>query len=201
MSKHKNRLLRGLEEAMTNREVVKIVRQPKSKLQNVEGFVVGLSEKFVLFNDMNPDYFAINGYACLRIQDIRTGETIGGPEQFVGRAVLLRGIEPTVQADIDLTEITSLLLTAGDRFPLVVIHLEKGRPDVCYIGRVLKVGRRRVTLKTIAPDASWDEEVEKFRLSQITMVQFDDAYSRMLWEVNQAFDRSPLQISPNVGKA
>jgi hypothetical protein len=201
--KRRNRkptLFEGLREALQNGEAVRIVRTPKRKLPHWEGFVVELSDRLVLLHDLDVDHFALNGYKCFRLKDISAGEAIGASDQFVGRAVLLRGLEGVTPEDLDLEDLGAVLRSAGERYPLITVHLENDRPEICYVGRVLKVGRRRVTLRLINPDASWDK-VWKFSLDDITRIDFDGGYERMLFQVNQAYHNNLLAHTPGVGTA
>ena len=113
---------------------------------------------------------------------------------------MLRGMEPTVPEAIDFSTMRELLRSAGVRYPLVTVHPELRDPEVCYVGRVVKVGRRNVSLKLINPDASW-YRIRKFPMSAITRVDFDDGYAKALWQVNQAFHNTLLAHTPDVGTA
>jgi hypothetical protein len=178
--------MRGLVEAAKAREVVRLVRKPARKLDRVYGFVVGHTDELVLLHEVHPDLFTLNGYCCVRIADIKYGEVVGGADQFIGRGVHLNGLEPVLPDGLDLSSMSSLLRTAGELFPLLVVHTEHSRLDVCYIGPVLKVGRKYVFLQTIDSDALWDTR-EKYAVERITMVEFDSGYERMLWRVNQTY--------------
>lgn len=193
-------LYRRLQASVDDREVIKVVRRPKAKLDPVTGFPVLVSKDLLLVHEMHPDWFALNGYWCLRLRDIAHIDPVGEADRFIGRAVLFRGLEPVVPEGIALTSMAEFLRTAGERSPLVAVHREHIRPGKCYIGKVLRVGRKRVTLRTIDPDAAWDTN-EKLRMSDVTLASFDDGYTRMLWQVNQAFHNTLLAHTPSVGTA
>jgi hypothetical protein len=72
------------------------------------------------------------------------------------------------------------LRTANRAFPLVTIHREKVDAGACWVGRVVDLGRGRVTLLEIGPDASWDDELETYRLNEITRVDFGGDYENAL---------------------
>jgi hypothetical protein len=77
---------------------------------------------------------------------------------------------------VSVSSIEDLLRSAGRAFPLVTIHRESVNPDVCQIGRVVKVERGRVWLLEIDPDAKWKREPTPYRLSEITRVDFGGDY-------------------------
>jgi hypothetical protein len=189
--KYDSDLKTGLNRALAAGEVVRLIRKPHRKLERVTGFVVGVSDSLVLLHEMHPDWFSLNGYQCVRLRDVKYGEAVGGPDEFIGRAVLLRGLEPKAPGSIDLSSMRSLLQSAARRYPLVAVHSEISRPDVCYIGKVIKVGKRKLWMRTVETDASWGS-TDRFRLDDISLVEFDSGYERMLWQVNQAFHETLL---------
>jgi len=83
-----------------------------------------------------------------------------------------RGIRFPKKPPVDVSNIEKLLQTSNRAFPLIAIHQEKTDAGACCIGRVADLGRRGVTLLEIGPDASWDVELETYRLSEITQVDF-----------------------------
>ena len=82
-----------------------------------------------------------------------------------------------------LANIEELLLSAGRAFPLVTIHREQVDPTVCWIGRVLRVERSRVSLLEINPDAGWEDKPQTYSLREITRVNFDGDYESALYLV------------------
>jgi hypothetical protein len=51
---------------------------------------------------------------------------------------------------------------------------------MCSIGRVVDLGSNRVTLLEIGPDASWDDTLQTYGLSEITRVDFGGDYENAL---------------------
>jgi hypothetical protein len=72
-------------------------------------------------------------------------------------------------------------LTASRAFPLGTIHREKVDGAACWIGRVVDVAKGRVTLLEIGPDATWDDRLQTYRLSEITRVDFGGDYEDALY--------------------
>nr|HEV7953831.1 hypothetical protein [Candidatus Acidoferrales bacterium] len=81
---------------------------------------------------------------------------------------------------VSVHSIEELLLSASRAFPLVTIHREKVDPDVCWIGRVVGIDRGRVSLLEIRPGAEWDDSPSKYRLREITQVNFGNDYENAL---------------------
>ena len=65
----------------------------------------------------------------------------------------------------------------------MAIHHEQVDPDVCRIGRVLRVSRGCVSLLEINPDATWDTAPTDYPLKEITEVNFGGDYEDALYLV------------------
>jgi hypothetical protein len=81
---------------------------------------------------------------------------------------------------VSVASVEELLLSANKAFPLITIHRERIKPESCWIGKVEKVERGRVTLMEIGPDAKWDEKPSTYKLSEITCVEFGGEYETAL---------------------
>ena len=57
---------------------------------------------------------------------------------------------------------------------------------MCWIGREQGVNRARVSLLEIAPDASWEDNPEEYRIKEITRVNFRGDYENTLHLVGGA---------------
>lgn len=143
------------------------------------GFVVGLSDEWVLIHKVVDCRF--NGWVALRRADITS---VGADTGFVGRLLEKRGQSPKAQPELDLTDIVSLLRTAHAAAPIVDIELEKREPNVCYIGRIDKVGKRKVKLNEIDTRARWRSN-RSFPLKHITQISLGNDYCEGLWEMGR----------------
>ncbi len=144
---------------------------------HTDGFVVGLSEKWVLLHEVYNCRFT--GWKALRLADITSVES---ETSFVPRLLARRGHTLQPQPALDLTSASSILKTLPPDFPLVNIELEKLWPGTCYIGQVKKIDRSTVQLTEIDADALW-ERVEAYPLKEITQITLGDDYSAGLWEM------------------
>ncbi len=74
------------------------------------------------------------------------------------------------------------LSSAGSTFPLVTIHRERIKRDSCYVGRLVTRNQRSMTIQHISPDAEWEMK-EKFRLADITLLEFGGVYETLLFKL------------------
>ena len=171
-------------------QIVRIDRQPEIEDQ-IDGYVVGVSECFVMLHLLDPNFVNLNGYIVLRSDDVRRYRVRDDNDFFLNRALKLKGIRPALPAAIDLTSFGTLLESANKQFPLLTIHRELMDPDICFIGQVEKLTDKTVTLKEIDPGARW-ERVRRYNFRDITRVEFGGGYEDSLALVAGLWSSSTL---------
>jgi hypothetical protein len=97
-----------------------------------------------------------------------------------------RGIRFPRKPRVDVKSLAKLLFSANKAFPLVTIHREKADGSVCWIGRVVDLSNGRLTLLEIGPDAAWDDQLNTYRLSEITRVDFGGDYENALYLIGES---------------
>ena len=172
----KRKRLAVLAEAAGTDTVVRLGRAPLDE-HGLDGFVVGLGERLVLLHVVDGNTAAPNGYAAVRLKDVKRA---GRDETFVCRALRLLGHAPVVPLDADLSSGWPALLAWADaHYPLVMLECEQREPGCAFIGRVRDVDARRVRLdKTDA--RALPSGTEDFRLRDVTKVGFGDGYTLAL---------------------
>jgi hypothetical protein len=145
----------------------------------INGYVLDIGPQFFLIA-LVSDGIRPNGFQCYRLSDIRKLQV---PDKFAlfHEAVLKkRGARFPKKPRVDVSSLAKLLLTASRAFPLLTIHREKVDASACWIGRVVELGKGRVTLLEIGPDASWDDRLKTYRFDEITRVDFGGDYEDAL---------------------
>lgn len=145
----------------------------------VNGYVLAIGPKFFLIALVSDD-IRPNGFQCYRLSDVRKLQVPDKYACFHEAVLRKRGSRFPRKPPVIVSSLAQLLRTANKAFPLVTIHREKVDAGACWIGRVVDLSRGRVTLLEIGPDASWDEELESYRLSEITRVDFGGDYENAL---------------------
>ncbi|MEO6906784.1 MAG: hypothetical protein ABI210_02740 [Abditibacteriaceae bacterium] len=159
-------------------QIVELDRTPEIK-DRLEGYVVGMSELFLMLHLVDPEYINLNGYVVLRMDDIRRYRVRDDKDFFLNRAFKLKGVNSVPQPEIDLSSFPSLLSTANLAYPLINIQREIMDPDICFIGQLEKMTDKTVTLKEIDPAARW-ERIRRYRFEDITRIQFGGGYEESL---------------------
>jgi len=149
---------------------------------SVNGYVLAVGPRWLL-SALVGDGIRFNGFQCFRLRDVRKLQIPHPHAEFFKAALKKRGERLPRRPRVSVASIEELLRSANQSFPLVTIHREAIDPDVCWIGRVLGMDRRRVTLLEIDPDACWDDGPTHFRLNEITRVDFGGDYEDALYMV------------------
>jgi hypothetical protein len=146
----------------------------------VNGYVLDIGPQFFLLA-MVSDGIRFNGFQCYRLSDVRKLRVPDKYALFHEAVLKKRGERIPKKPHVVVNSLAELLLTANRAFPLVTIHREKVDGGACWIGRVVDVGKGRVTLLEIGPGANWRDRLETYRLSEITRVDFGGDYEDALY--------------------
>lgn len=183
VKKHnKVRMIPQLLRRLVGKNVIVILLREKIDPQPLTGYVVDLSSDFVVIHCMS-DAIILDGHAILRIQDLTLVE--GKPKHgaFYMEALKLRGYAPVRPVGICLDSTASILESVNKHHPLVTVHREGIRNDECSIGRIEKLTDKTVILKWLTPSARWDGYSPRYRLADITKVDFGGLYEDALTRV------------------
>jgi hypothetical protein len=168
-----------LSAALRDKTLVKFARPQAYQDGSVNGYVLDIGPRWFLLA-LVGDGIRFNGFQCFPLSDVRELQVPHPHAGFAEAALKKRGERRPKKPRVRVESIEELLVSAGRAFPLVTIHREKADPDVCEIGRVVKVKDGRLSLLEINPDATWDKEPKQYRLRDITRVDFGGEYEEAL---------------------
>lgn len=177
--------IRRLHEAQEKGRLIRVYRHFHPDWSDY-GYVVGLSDEWVLLHGIDGNSLHLNGYQAYRLKDIVKTRF---DKSCAERALRLRGERAVRQPDTLLVDLPGLLSSANAHFPLVNIHLDEKEPDSCYIGRIEKITRKKVLLREITSEARWNDSPHRFPLKHITCVAFASGYEEALWLVAEQEQR------------
>lgn len=167
--------LAGLRDFIGQDTVVRVERKRFDE-ENLDGFVVGMSDVLLLLQPVEGDTLLLNGYSVVRLRDVSSWRV---DPTFVTRALRLLGRKPVVPEGIGLSDWPLLLASAQQKYPFLMIETEMKAPGCGFIGRVMKQTTRRIHLEEVDPRGYW-AGVTKFACKDITQVGFDDGYTTAL---------------------
>lgn len=173
------RITSQLLHAMRRRQLVRLSRRFEE--WTIRGYVLDVGPRFFLLA-LISEHLWFDGFECFRISDVK--DLKRDPyAAFVEAALKKRSEQRPKKPHVSLASIDKLLLSASQTYPLVTIHREQVDPDVCWIGRVSNIKNGYVTLREIDPGAKWESGTTKYRLSEITHVNFGADYEDALYLV------------------
>ena len=147
------------------------VRSAIKSAGSTMGFIVGFSEKLILFHVLGTDIFRLNGYSAIRIEDVKEYRDFNKDEFWQNRAVRHFKLSPVRPAGILLNSVPELLATISKRYPLITIHAERTKPDICYIGPLLSMTEATFTIDDLDCNAEWIGS-RRLRFADVTRVDF-----------------------------
>ncbi len=148
----------------------------------ISGFVTAIGQSFFVIQIVS-DAIYLDGFVCLRLEDVSRVERPAPCWKFLEQALLLRNQQRADDLSIDCKTVSTLLGSIPKGVELVTVHSEMVDPEVCFIGRIASVGKEILTLDTVSPDAEWHTQGMEFRLSDITQISFGSAYEDALFQV------------------
>jgi hypothetical protein len=151
----------------------------------VLGYVLDIGPRFFLVEGVY-DCVILNGFECYRVSDVRNLKVPHKHAAFIEAALKKLGQRRQRKPPVKLGSLKELLESANRAFPLVAIHRERLRPDVCHIGRVIGTNKDCVSLLEIEPGAKWERKPTEYQLSEITQVGFGGSYEEALHLVGGA---------------
>jgi hypothetical protein len=164
--------------AVKDNALIRIDRRIK-KADRLEGYLVGLGKRWALLHLVSHDWF-LNGYTAIRIRDVKRVRRWDEGSEFPARALAHFGQTALPVCGIELDSTRSLIESTAQRSPLVTIFTEYRRPDVCYIGKPVAMGRRKLRMVQIDPGAVWRRKPTKWDLREVSRVEFGGRYEQAL---------------------
>lgn len=167
-----------LEAAAKDRTLVSLWRDDIDA-SPVNGFVLGVGAEWVLLTYVSEE-IAYNGFVALRLKDITEVESPHVHAAFITRALELKKLKEPDLPDVELLGTGPLIMSAGRSFPIVTLSRELTDPDTCQIGMPVQVQAGTVSLMEIDANAVWYDDVEFYRLDEITRLDFGGGYEEAL---------------------
>ena len=164
--------LAGIADLVGQDVVVRLNRKPLDEF-SLDGFIVGISEKLLCLHVVDGKTLMLNGYAVVRLSDIRSYRV--DETAFIDRALRLLGRTSVAPDAFDLSGWGPLLASVKSQYPVVSISTEKNAPRCLFIGKLLKHSVKSVVIEAISVSGHWDGHQE-FAYKDITMVDLGDGY-------------------------
>lgn len=160
-----------------NKSFIKIFRTIFDKEENISGFLIGMSNNF-LFMQLDID-FALDGFAIIKKNDInkirhssyeRTQRKIFKAEGLLEHAYGFNKSLPLKNWEV-------IFKTLKDYdFHVIIENINNDNLDF-WIGQIIKVTDKTVTIHNYDPNGQLDEKPKSIKYSTIYNLKFGDNYS------------------------
>lgn len=159
-----------LREALANETYIRLNLEDGSH----EGFVVGLSDKLVLLQAIYE--WQDTGALVVPVERVESCDVSDHQEDQV-KILAFNSVKRTKRySGIKLTNLSELFKSLKPKNRFVVISVE----DEADVGQIDAIEKDHVVLKAVDPGGNWMEDELECPFEEITTVQFDDSYSRVL---------------------
>lgn len=145
----------------------------------IDGFVVGVGSEWVAVAKVGSA-IRLDGWCFVRLADVQSVYIEPDPECFEVRALKARGEWPPKAALADLDSPRALIESVAQTAPMVSLHAEFDRPDICWEGAVTSINEATVDLLEISTRAVWYTETRPVDLDDITRVEVGGGYEEAL---------------------
>ena len=145
----------------------------------ISGYVIDYNDDWTLMKHNVVDYI-IDGYVIVRHKNI-DGFKRDSDEKFVEKVLKLKGLEPTDEEKIPLTELKTILEYLNDNFGVFQLYTKSEK--ACYIGRLISLDSKELVIESLSIRGKWDGYMT-FRPRAIRVIEFDTDYINSLKLVN-----------------
>ncbi len=171
--------LRGRLERARSEQLLVRIRRWIPGADVLEGFVVGLGHEWVALARLS-DTIELDGWILLRLRDVRSVKITPDREAFEIRALEAREQWPPVVPPVRLDDVTDVISDVTAIAPMLAVHCELDRPDVCWIGAVRRLQGTTLWLLQVTTQAGWARAASSFDLDDITRLDVGGGYEEAL---------------------
>ena len=164
--------------ATKSNRVIKVWREGMDRYA-LTGCIVDTSDEFLVVHCMS-DAIRLDGYSLIRITDITSIDRDPRYGDFYEKALKLMKDKPRRPKNLRLENMYSVLQSLDENYPLISVEREKVKNDECAIGKIHMMSENMVVLKWLTPDAKWKGNSPRYRLRDITKIDFDTSYINVL---------------------
>ena len=164
-------------DCVTPRRMVRF--KTKFETHTIKCHVVGCGTEFFMALIVDDDQ-AYDGFQFFRHRDVTQIWDPMPYADFVKDALRLQKLKRPRTPKVDLQGIGSILSSISRLKFLVSIHMDVREPDICLIGTVASIDKKRFCILEIDPHANWHDELTHIRFSSVTRLGIGAKYEKNL---------------------
>ncbi len=167
-----------LQSHIDKRDFVKIYRKFNEREENISGFLLAISKDFLLLQVDNE--FSLNGYAIIRkdqFDSLRCNKYDKTQKKiYIAEGLLENGYG--IDKSISLESWQDIFKTLKLLDYHVIIECEDKEEPWFDIGPIKRVNKESVSIQYYDPTGQLESKLTSRKYSDITLVKFDDNYSK-----------------------
>lgn len=173
----------SLTEVIKEKQLISFDFEPMNNL-HTWGFVIDCNETFTLLNMFDRDIYDLDGFTVFYNEDVSEYWTYTTTENYLEtKYIILRKIKPHSQLKISLKSLPDLLISISQIFPTMKIYRDNLSENGTVIGKLIEVKENTFKLLAIRTDGVWKEQPSRFRLADVTRIDFGTRYENVLLSV------------------
>ena len=141
----------------------------------ITGYVVDYNDDWTLMKYNTVDYI-IDGFIIVRHKNIE-GFKRDVDEKFTEKVLKLKGLKPTDEEKIPLTDLKTILNYLTDNFGVFQFYTKSEKAS--YLGRLISLTTKELKIENLNPKGKWNGQMT-FRPGDLRTIEFDTDYINSL---------------------
>lgn len=177
MSQSRTKVVKRLAAAQNDQRPVKIVRESVD-FSPTYGFVAALTDGWVVVNEL-ADGVYLDGLVFIRL-DLVSHVRFDKASEYVRRALKGLGDSRDEFACAPDTTLQDLIRMASQQAELLAVRMENWDHEPMFVGKVRRVGKKKLDLQFVASDGLWDDDSDRWKLKDVTRFEIGGRYLEAL---------------------
>ena len=130
------------------------------------------------------EYYSLNGFSVFVLSDIDRFRRLDEKEDMINYVLSRRYGSEYLREHrhaFNRYKRFAFLSEIHQYAPLLTVFREHRDSTVCNVGRILAIEKEKVELREISADGIWEEGLGRFKLDDITRIDFGGQYEDALW--------------------
>ena len=168
-----------LKKHIKRKDFVKIYRKGIEGDADIHGFILQINKDFLLIQV--EEEFTLNGYVIIRkdsFDSIRLSETEIFQRKILDKEGILKS-DYGINAEINIESWSTIFKDLRQKDYFAIVECEDLKTPAFAIGEISKTSNKSVGIRYFSPQGIIDEKTTKIKYKEITLVKFDNLYTKM----------------------
>jgi hypothetical protein len=148
----------------------------------IEGFIVDWSDSLVLMHLFDRDSFCLNGYCAVGLRFLRSFDHAGEVRDWMECALRKMRLKPVSPKRMNIADWGALITAIDETGRWFSLNLDRKRPGVFFVSKLLRARKRVVDLFDIGPDGDL-RNPWTIQYSDISRICWGDGYTNAIQSV------------------